>query len=170
MLSLLVNKIYRFNVFLDKNELSKLIILLFISIGLFDITLGSIIFGVFILSLICLLSLVRYYINIGSLKFNRDLYNVPEVDENIIITKKFYWDGSFRKYINVSDPSRKPNFYTINVGDEFRVISLLKEDADWEITMMNKFGDKIVINYFESRKYWLSKSDIRSDKLKKIGI
>ena len=36
--------------------------------------------------------------------------------------------------------------------------------------MIDKAGDKIVVNYFESRKYWKTKQDIRNEKLERIGI
>lgn len=171
MLRLLGNNLYRFNLWLDKNETFKFIFMIvFISIGIVNIQFGDLIFGVLMMLLLCLFALYRIFMQNGSAIFDRTLYHIPVVGEKILITKLFYWDGAFKKFINESDPSRKPWWFTIRKGDEFEVISVLKVTGDWEIGMIDKAGDKIVVNYFESRKYWKTKQDIRNEKLEKIGI
>lgn len=171
MLRLLGNNLYRFNLWLDKNETFKFIFMIvFISIGIVNIQFGDLIFGVLMMLLLCLFALYRIFMQNGSAIFDRTLYHIPVVGEKILITKLFYWDGAFKKFINESDPSRKPWWFTIRKGDEFEVISVLKVTGDWEIGMIDKAGDKIVVNYFESRKYWKTKQDIRNEKLERIGI
>ena len=90
------------------------------------------------------------------------------------MTKGFYWDGSFKKFINTTDPSRKPWWYTIEKDKEFIVVDISKLKGDWEMKLIGRWNDgsvmNIVVNYFESRKYWRTKSDIRDEKLRKIGI
>lgn len=169
MLRLLGNNLYRFNLWLDKNETFKFIFMIvFISIGIVNIQFGDLIFGVLMMLLLCLFALYRIFMQNGSAIFDRTLYHIPVVGEKILITKLFYWDGAFKKFINESDPSRKPWWFTIRKGDEFEVISVLKVTGDWEIGMIDKAGDKIVVNYFESRKYWKTKQDIRNEKLERI--
>ena len=171
MLRLLGNNLYRFNLWLDKNETFKFIFMIvFISIGIVNIQFGDLIFGVLMMLLLCLFALYRIFMQNGSAIFDRTLYHIPVVGEKILITKLFYWDGAFKKFVNESDPSRKPWWFTIRKGDEFEVISVLKVTGDWEIGMIDKAGDKIVVNYFESRKYWKTKQDIRNEKLERIGI
>ena len=171
MLRLLGNNLYRFNLWLDKNETFKFIFMIvFVSIGIVNIQFGDLIFGVLMMLLLCLFALYRIFMQNGSAIFDRTLYHIPVVGEKILITKLFYWDGAFKKFINESDPSRKPWWFTIRKGDEFEVISVLKVTGDWEIGMIDKAGDKIVVNYFESRKYWKTKQDIRNEKLERIGI
>jgi hypothetical protein len=161
---------------MDKNETFKFIFMIvFVSIGMINIQFGDLIFGVSMMLLLCIFALYRMFMQNGSIVgdyvlFDRKLYHIPVVGEKILITKLFYWDGAFKKFINESDPSGKPWWFTIRKGDEFEVISVLKVTGDWEIGMVDKAGDKIVVNYFESRKYWKTKSDIRDERLRKIGI
>ena len=168
MLRLLGNNLYRFNLWLDKNETFKFIFMIvFVSIGIVNIQFGDLIFGVSMMLLLCLFALYRIFMQNGSAIFDRTKYQIPDVGEKIIVTKTFYWDGSFKKYINLSDPSRKPWYFTLGRGKELYVISVIKVNGDWEITMMDNINhspDKIVVNYFESRKYWKTKSDIRNGK------
>ena len=101
MLRLLGNNLYRFNLWLDKNETFKFIFMIvFISIGIVNIQFGDLIFGVLMMLLLCLFALYRIFMQNGSAIFDRTLYHIPVVGEKILITKLFYWDGAFKKFIN----------------------------------------------------------------------
>ena len=89
--------------------------------------------------------------------------------ETIFIKKTFFYDGEFKKFINTTDPSRKPNFYTIKKDTELKVISIKDMDDEWLLFLENDYY-RIDIKYFESRDYWETKSDIRANRLKKLGI
>jgi hypothetical protein len=113
--------------------------------------------------------LSRYFYITGSLKFDRTLYDIPVVGELISVEKDFYFDGSFLKFLNPTDPSIKPSTIKINRFRVAEVIDVVEVNGDWDIFL--KFSNEsIVVPYFESRKYWITKSDIRSEKLRKIGI
>lgn len=171
MFSLLKNKLYRFNIWLDRHELFKFIFMIFyilVSVG--NIQFGNLFLEIIMLLMLSLYTFFRMFVMNGKIKFNRSKYDVPLVGETLVVTKTFYWDGSFRKFINPTDPSRKPWWYTLPKGKEMRVLSILKVEGDWEITLTDEFDDKVVINYFESRKYWRTKTDIRDEKLRRIGI
>jgi hypothetical protein len=176
MFCLLVNSLYRLNVWFDNKEHVKIFVLITgilagnILIFASD-TIVGLISGISVYILIFSLVILRIFFQNGYLKFNSDVYKIPVVGERIIVTRKFYWDGSFKKFINKSDPSRKPWWYTIRNGSEFVVVDISELKCDWKMTLSSQWVDGvIVINYFESRNYWRNKSDIRNEKLKKIGI
>lgn len=62
MLRLLGNNLYRFNLWLDKNEIFKFIFMIvFVSIGIINIQFGNLVFGVLMMSLLCLFALYRIF-------------------------------------------------------------------------------------------------------------
>lgn len=128
------------------------------------------IYGVVGLTLICLFTLVRMKFQTGGWEFEKTLYDIPEVGEMVVIQKTFFWDGGFKKYINHSDPSRKPWYYRAEKGTRWAICDISDINGDWSITLEDVNTNTITIGYFESRKYWKTKSDIRNDKLRKIGI
>ena len=80
MLRLLGNNLYRFNLWLDKNETFKFIFMIvFISIGIVNIQFGDLIFGVLMMLLLCLFALYRIFMQNGSAIFDRTLYHIPVV-------------------------------------------------------------------------------------------
>ncbi len=103
-------------------------------------------------------------------ELNRCDYNIPVIGEFVVVKKLFYWNGSFHKHCPRKDPMSKPWFFTIKKGDIFEIIDIEEIDGDWLIYMIDKSGDQINIKYFESRKYWQTKSDIRNNILNKLGI
>jgi len=114
------------------------------------------------------LSLFR--IRISSIELDKSQIPIPSNGEVITIKKTFFYDGQFRSFINTTDPSRKPNFYTIKKDEKWTIFSIVEEKNDWMIFMKDKHNDQISIRYFESRKYWETKSDRRADRLKQLGI
>jgi hypothetical protein len=168
------NIIYQFNKWLDSSRYTILIISGFI---LLSILLANallfltdyIILGILSYIILGILAILRSRIQSGNIKFDRKHYNIPSVGEIIVIKKKFFWNGSFLKYIE-TPPGNKPWFFVINPKDEWKVIEIKELDGDWMIYMLDKSGDQIHIKYFESKKYWQTKSDIRNNILKKLGI
>jgi hypothetical protein len=114
------------------------------------------------------LSLFR--IRISSIELDKSQIPIPSNGEVVTIKKTFFYDGQFRKFINTTDPSRKPNFYTIKKDEDWTIFSIVEEKNDWIIFMKDKYNDQIAIRYFESRKYWETKSDRRANRLKQLGI
>lgn len=178
MLRLLNNGLYRLNYWLDRNELSKFLIMLSV-VGFSNVMLvcSNSLYGIIPILIVCAFTLVRMKFQTGDWDFKKDIYKVPEVGDVFVIKKDFYWDGGFKKFINLSDPSRKPWYYYIKVGTEWRVTELKDKEGDWKIYLVYTGNDPylqelphITIKYFESRKYWKTKSDIRDEKLRKIGI
>ena len=114
------------------------------------------------------LSLFR--IRISSIELDKSKIPVPSKGEVITIKKTFFFDGEFRSFINTTDPSRKPSFYTIKKDSEWRLVSIVEDSDDWLLSLENKQHAHISIRYFVSRDYWETKSDRRADRLKQLGI
>jgi hypothetical protein len=164
------NKLIRFNNWLDKNETFKFIfMILFVGIGVINIQLGSFMFGIMMLSMLCLFAINRIFIVDGRIEFDKTKYDIPKVGETAVIKKEFYWNGLFHKYCPKTDMSSKPWYFTIRKGDEWVVVDVKELDSDWVIYLSDS-KDSINIRYFESKDYWETKSSIRNKKLNKLGL
>jgi len=107
----------------------------------------------------------------GSAIFDRTKYKVPNTGESVLVTKDFYYDGSFRKFINTSDPSQKPNWIKIKKGMRLNIVATKETKGDWTFMFYDDINKcNITLNYFDTRGYWKSLSDIRDSKIKKLGI
>ena len=171
------NKFYRFNRWLDKNEITKFFLLLF-GVALFTIPLQ---FGNFIglcvslstITIVCLFVLFRMNIMNDKVKFDRSKYQVPEVGDVVVIKKEFFYDGSFRKFINTSDQSQKPNWWEIRKGTEWVILDVEESDGDWKISMRDIWWEgthDMYLYYLDTKDYWDTKANIRNKLLSRIGI
>jgi len=92
----------------------------------------------------------------------------------VIVTKDFYWDGQFKKFINPSDPSQKPNWFKISKGEELIIVRCGELENDYQINFFHSKIGGFYAKYSESHNYWSKKSDIvannRQKKLKILGI
>ncbi len=164
------NRLYKINIWLDKNELFKFFIMLFVvGFSMISLQFGNPVYGVIPILIVVLFTLVRMRFQTGDWGFKKDIYNLPEVGEIFVIEKEFFWDGSFLK-VPPHGPGAKPNHWYIRVGSEWSVVGLKYEYGDWEIDLRSNMKERIHIKYFESRKYWKTKSEIRDEKLRGIGI
>jgi hypothetical protein len=115
-------------------------------------------------------SLSLFRIRISSIKLDRSQIPIPSNGEVITIKKTFFFDGEFKSFINTTDPSRKPNFYTIKKDSEWTLYSIVEDRDDWMMFLKDEHNDQISIRYFVSRDCWETKSDRRADRLKQLGI
>jgi len=118
--------------------------------------------------LITTLSLFR--LRISSVELDKDQIPIPSKGEVITIKKTFFFDGEFKPFINTTDPSRKPYFYTIKKDSEWILFSIVEDRDDWMMFLKDTLGAQISIRYFVSRDYWETKSDRRANRLKQLGI
>ena len=174
------NKLYRFNRWLDSNEISKFFILI-TCVALFTIPLQ---FGNFIglcvslstITIVCLFVLFRMRIMNNVIQFDRSKYDVPKIGEIVIVKKDFYYDGYFRKFINTTDPSQKPNWWKILKGTELVILNVEETNGDWKIRFLDQSINKILgigdiyLYYLDTKDYWDTKANIRNKILSKIGI
>jgi hypothetical protein len=175
---MLKNSFYRFNRWLNNNEITKFFLLLS-SVLLFTLPLhfGGVT-GLFVsistITIVCLFVIFRMNIMNDKVKFDRSKYDVPETGEIVIVKKDFYYDGSFRKFINTSDQSQKPNFWKVSKGTELVIINVEETDGDWKIRLYNKINWKVkgdlYLYYLDTKDYWDTKANIRNKVLNKLGI
>jgi len=171
----MINNIIRFNYWLDKNETFKFIfMILFVGIGVINIHFGSLIFGIIMLSMLCLFTIYRILIVDGKIKFDKTKYDTPQVGETIVIKKGFYWNGEFHKNCPKTDMGNKPWYLTIGQSSEWKIVDVKELNNDWVI-YLNKIkstgsSDAINIKYFESKNHWETKANIRDRKLNKLGL
>lgn len=182
MVGTFMNNLYRFNKWLDDNEAIKFLSLIILIGGsnAFFFTLGNyghygiaILVYLFIYSLLCLFVLVRARIQTGKIEFDYSKFVIPEVGDILVIKKEFWYDGGFLKIDNLTRPGRKPNTCYVPKNTEWYISKIMPNDGDWIITLdvHNGFGyNNMNIKYFKSRNYWETKSNIRDNKLKIIGI
>ena len=179
MVSMLKNSFYRFNRWLDNNEVTKFLLLL-LSVLLFTLPLHFGGFtGLFVsistITIVCLFVIFRMNIMNDKVKFDRSKYDVPGVGEIVVVKKDFYYDGSFRKFINQSDPGQKPNFWKVSKGVELVILNVEETDGDWKIrfiepTINSQTRGDLHLYYLDTKDYWDTKANIRSKILSKIGI
>ena len=117
---------------------------------------------------ITILSLFR--VRISNIELDKCQIPIPLNGEVITIKKTFFFDGEFKSFINTTDPSRKPNFYTIKKNTEWKLISIVEDKDDWMLFMKDKDNTQISIRYFVSHEHWETKSDRRANRLKQLGI
>jgi hypothetical protein len=108
-------------------------------------------------------------------KFDRSKYQVPQVGEIVIVKKDFYYDGQFRKFINTSDQSQKPNWWKVPKGTELVILNVDEDDGDWKIrfiepTFNSKTKGSMNLYYLDTKDYWDTKANIRNKLLSRIGI
>ena len=162
------NKLIRFNRWLDKNELFKFgFMISYIVIAMLNLTTGSLVASVLMMWMICAFVIYRMFI-VGD--FDRSKYNVPEVGEIVVVKKDFWYDGQFRKSINQSDPSQKPNWWKVPKGTELVILNIEETDGDWMITLEEQSRGDLHLYYIDTKDYWDTKANIRSRILSKIGI
>jgi len=178
MVSMLKNSFYRFNRWLDNNEITKFLLLL-LSVLLFTLPLhigGAT--GLFVsistITIVCLFVIFRMNIMNDVVKFDRSKYQVPQVGEIVIVKKDFYYDGQFRKFINTSDQSQKPNWWKVPKGTELVILNVDEDDGDWKIIFILTFNSQtkgsMNLYYLDTKDYWYTKANIRNKLLSRIGI
>jgi hypothetical protein len=168
------NKLYRFNRWLDNNEIIKFFLLLF-SVALFTIPLQfgnftGIVVSLSTITVVCLFVIFRMNIMNDKVKFDRSRYDIPNVGEIVIVKKDFYYDGYFRKFINQSNPSQKPNWWKVPKGTELVILNIEETSGDWMITLEEQSRGDLHLYYIDTKDYWDTKANIRSRILSKIGI
>ena len=179
MVSMLKNSFYRFNRWLDNNEVTKFLLLL-LSVLLFTLPLhfGGVT-GLFVsisaITIVCLFVIFRMNIMNDVVKFDRSKYDVPEAGEIVVVKKDFYYDGQFRKFINTSDQSQKPNWWKVPKGTELVILNVDEDDGDWKIrfiepTFNSKTKGSMNLYYLDTKDYWDTKANIRNKILSRIGI
>ncbi len=176
MVSMLKNSIFRFNRWLDRNEAFKFLFMVsIVACGMINIQFGNLFLGVFMILSLTSLGLYRILIHDGMVRFDRSKYQVPQVGEIVVVKKDFYYDGSFRKFINTSDQSQKPNWWKVSKGTELVILNVEETNSDWKVrliepTINSKTRGDLHLYYLDTKDYWDTKANIRNKLLKRLGI
>jgi hypothetical protein len=127
------------------------------------------------ITIVCLFAIFRMNIMNDVVKFDRSKYVIPETGEIVVVKKDFYYDGQFKKFINTSDQSQKPNWWKVPKGTELVILNVDEDDGDWKIrfiepTFNSKTKGSMNLYYLDTKDYWDTKANIRSKTLSKLGI
>lgn len=167
--SMLKNKLYLFDRWLSKDRNTLFVLLLVVSSTLMISYEPTLFYGIGLLSIICFyVVFVKAKILGGQWKLDKSVYDVPQLEEIIVTTKDFYWDGSQDSY-HIKKSTNKSHVVFIEKGTELKIIHLKEIDNDWSLMLKKGNGEIIItVNYLESKDYYKTKSQIREDKLKKL--
>ena len=163
------NKLYFISKFLNRNR-NLFIVIAAVFIVFANLCMLSEHYFLGCTSYLFITSLSLFRLRISSIKLDKNQIPIPSKGEVITIKKTFFFDGEFKSFINTTDPSRKPNFYTIKKHSEWTLYSIVEDRDDWMMFLKDEHNDQISIRYFESRDCWETKSDRRADRLKQLGI
>lgn len=170
------NSIFRLNRWLDRNEAFKFLFMVsIVTCGMINIRFGNLFIGVSMVLMLCVLGLYRILISDRIVEFDRSKYQVPQVGEIVVVKKDFYYDGSFRKFINTSNQSQKPNWWKVSKGTELVILNVEETNSDWKIrliepTINSQTRGDLHLYYLDTKDYWDTKANIRNKLLKKLGI
>ena len=166
---MLKNKLYLFDKWLSKDRNTLFILFLAATSTTLIQFETTMFYGIGLLLLICFyIVFIKAKILGGQWKLDKSIYDVPQVEEIVVTTKNFYWDGSLKSY-HVQSHTSKPNTVFIEKGTELKIIHLRENDDDWVLMLKKGNGEIIItVNYLESKDYYKTKSQIREDKLKKL--
>lgn len=170
---MLKNRLFRLNRWLDRNELFKFgFMISYIAVAMLNLTTGSLTAFVLMMLIVCAFAVYRMFIMDNRVTFDRSKYDVPVVGEIVIVKKDFYYDGQFRKFVNQSDPSQKPNWWKVSKGTEMVIIEVKETTGDWKIRFIDNSPSRgdMSLYYLDTKDYWDTKANIRSKILSKIGI
>ena len=127
--------------------------------------------GISSLLLVAIMALLRKKWNESEIDLE-DFYDLPVEGDIIIVTN----DDKLRFYLE----SQSNYVGLVNNGDEFQVTKVDVSNKEIRIHFKyqyyNKYfagstGEQVAfLDYFPTKKYWSTKSDIRNDKLEKLGI
>lgn len=167
--SMLKNKLYLFDKWLSKDRNTLLVLLLVVGSTFMINYEPTMFYGIGLLSIICFyVVFIKAKILGQDWKLDKSVYDVPQVEEIVVTTKNFYWDGSLKSY-HVQSHTSKPNTVFIEKGTELKIIHLKEMDDDWSLMLKKGNGEIIItVNYLESKDYYKAKSQIREEKLKKL--
>ena len=188
---MLKNNLYRFHNFLDRKEGLKMLIM-FIGIGIpnmiivFSKNTGSIYLAAFVFLLMTSITISRIrYIN-GKLKFNKSLYKIPSVGDDIVFNRDFFFipvgEESFNPSpmvnIIVHKTFRRSFICKIPKGTKSKIVSIKEKDCNWDIQISfenmkdYEYNKSMIVqmDLLKTRKHWNTLSDNRDDRLKSIGI
>lgn len=170
-LSMLKNKIYLFDKWLSSGEnMFYLLSLIIIAVLMINCQV-TIFYGIGLLSLICIYTLiVKVKIKTKEWTLDKSIYVLPNIGEVLIVQKDFRYD--LAKVMNSRKYIHNKMLQDLSKEFEFEVTDIKELDDDWiiELRFLHKSSQDLLVEMFwlDVYKYFKTKSQIREDKLNKL--
>lgn len=165
---MLRNRLYLIDKWLSVGSRTLLILLLIATSTLMINFESTMFIGIGLLLIICLwVVFIKARIIGGELKFNKSYYTLPIIGEKIVAQKKFKYD--LNKVSNQKNYIRSKNFISIHKGLNFNIVNIEELDDNWIIELrLDKYNEIIEVFWLDVKDYFMTITDIREEKLKKI--
>lgn len=165
---MLKNKLYRIDKWISTDNRVVLVLLL---IGLSAVMIqftSTMFIGIGLMCLICLwVVFVKTRISTGVLKFDKSYYTLPTIGETIVVQKNFKYD--LNKVSNSKNYINSENFISIYKGLNFHMVDIKELDDNWVVKIrLDKYNEIIEVFWLDVKDYFMTITDIREEKLKKI--
>ena len=167
-LSMLKNKLYLIDKWMYKGSRTLLILLLVASSTLMINFESTMFIGISLLLIICLwVVFIKAKILGGELKFDKSYYTLPVIGEKIVVQKNFKYD--LNKVSNSKNYINSENFISIYKGLNFHMVDIKELDDNWVVKIrLDKYNEIIEVFWLDVKDYFMTITDIREEKLKKI--
>lgn len=169
--SMLNNRLYKIDKWLVGGN-KVFIVLLFVAISASMLQFESTMFyGIGLMTIICLWTFyVRVKVVDGQLKFDKSIYNVPEIGDKLIVKKTFKYD--FSKVKNSKNYIHDKCVCELGKNWSLEVYKIEELSDNWIITL-ELFGlsvDPLYLEmfYLDIKDKFTTLEDIRDEKLKKL--
>jgi hypothetical protein len=130
--------------------------------GLSEVNNKFLLVGIFLLMLISIQAILRNKWNQKDIDMS-EYFDLPEIGDIIVITNA----DKFNFYLETQ------SYYVgsqVEIGDEFQITSV--KVTNKRVIMDFKYDSKPIgfFDYYKTKKYWCTKSDIRNKKLEQLGL
>lgn len=173
----ITNKLIFFNKLSDKYEISKFVslILMILLAGIFLAFPNKIglFCGIGILLIVSCWAIFRMLVNIGEIKSDFSIYEIPS-EGDIITFNKDKTFNSLSQPIIKSSISSSAIYIKIKVsiqkGDKYKVTNVIRkiDDVSLKIVRLSDELDDCVISFLETRGCWKTTADLRNNKIEQI--
>lgn len=164
-----MKKYVHYNIWIDNNTnkfgwiifISTLISIISLT-GLSEVNNKFLLVGIFLLMLISIQAILRNKWNQKDIDMS-EYFDLPEIGDIIVVTNA----DKFNFYLETQ------SYYVgsqVEIGDEFQITSV--KVTDKRVVMDFKYDSKPIgfFDYYKTKKYWCTKSDIRNKKLEQLGL
>lgn len=168
--SMLNNRLYKIDKWLVSGN-RVFVVLLFVAISAGMMQAESTMFiGIGLMAFICLWTVfVRIKVVAGDLKFDKSIYDIPQIGEIFIVNKTFKYD--FAKVKNSNNYIYEKCYQNLEKGFSLELFDIKELDDDWVVTF--KVGNSIdplylEMFYLDVKDKFTTLEDIRDEKLRKL--
>jgi hypothetical protein len=164
-----MKKYVHYNIWIDNNTNKfGLIILISTLISIVSLTVLSevnnkfFLVGIFLLMLISIQAILRNKWNQKDIDMS-EYFDLPEIGDIIVVTNA----DKFNFYLETQSSYIGSQ---VEIGDEFQITSV--KVTNKRVVMDFKYDSKPIgfFDYYKTKKYWCTKSDIRNKKLAQLGL